>query len=63
MQILAKHYTAEKFLQDYEILKSKKRILNAGSSSLRYGENCINVDIQKKPNVDFVCDIHEIPDS
>lgn len=63
MQFLLKNYTEQDFLQEYHLLASGKRILNAGSSSVRYGENCINVDIQNKKNIDFVCDIHQIPSS
>jgi len=61
MQLLVKDYTEQNFLHDYHLLAPGKRILNAGSSSVRYGENCINVDIQSKENVDCVCDIHELP--
>ncbi len=39
------------------------RILNAGSSSTRYGPNCVNVDIQDKANVDIVADIGNLPES
>lgn len=63
MQLLVKDYSEYEFLQDYQLLALGKRILNAGSSSVRYGENCINVDIQDKGNVDYVCDIHELPNS
>lgn len=63
MQLLVKHYSVGDFLHDYHLLGTRKRILNAGSSSVRYGENCVNVDIQDKENVDVVCDIHDLPDS
>lgn len=59
--ILKKHYSAEEFVEDYDLLLSGARILNAGSSSTRFGENCVNVDIQDKPNVDLVADLHELP--
>lgn len=60
-QLIHKDYSEYDFLADYQL--SDKRILNAGSSSLRYGANCVNVDIQTKPNVDVVCDIHSLPES
>lgn len=63
MQLLVKDYSEQNFLDDYDLLSGGKRILNAGSSSVRYGANCVNVDIQSKKNVDFVCDIHELPAS
>lgn len=63
MQLLVKDYSELNFLHDHDLLDGRKRILNAGSSSVRYGENCVNIDIQSKKNVDFVCDIHELPDS
>lgn len=61
--MLVKNYTAHEFLARYDLLSSGRRILNAGSSNTRYGSCCINVDIQAKPNVDVVCDIHELPSS
>jgi SAM-dependent methyltransferase len=61
--LLVKNYTEQDFLAKYELLSGGKRILNAGSSSVRYGENCVNVDIQHKANVDVVCDIQTLPDS
>lgn len=61
---MVKNYTDYDFLNEYALLEDKNiRILNVGSSSVRYGENCINVDIQNKPNVDVICDIHNLPDS
>lgn len=63
MQVLVKDYSEMDFLRDHDLLGADKRILNAGSSSVRYGDNCINVDIQCKENVDIVCDIHELPES
>ena len=63
MAFLKKGYSEHSFLADYNLLDVEKRILNAGSSSVRYGENCVNVDIQEKENVDFVCDLHKLPDS
>ncbi|MGI0076352.1 MAG: class I SAM-dependent methyltransferase [Nitrosopumilaceae archaeon] len=62
LNLLVKNYTAYDFLNTY-ILDDDKRILNAGSSSIRYGNNCINVDIQSKPDVDIVCDIQDLPQS
>lgn len=63
MSILVKNYSDRDFLADYDLLHGGKRILNAGSSSVRYGGNCVNVDVQPKRNVDVVCDLHELPDS
>lgn len=60
---MIKHYTSDDFLAEYHLLDSGARILNAGSASRRYGTNCVNVDIQDKPNVDVVCDLHDLPDS
>jgi SAM-dependent methyltransferase len=61
--LLIKDYTEYVFLTKYGLLAGNKRLLNAGSSSVRYGQNCVNVDIQPKPGVDVVCDIHDLPDS
>ncbi len=63
MRLLIKDYTEQDFLRNYNLLTTSARILNAGSSSVRYGENCINIDIQNKDNVDYVCDVHELPSS
>ena len=57
-----KYYTAEEFVREYNLILSGARILNAGSSTTRFGQNCINVDIQDKPNVDLIADLHELPD-
>ncbi|MBI3169146.1 MAG: class I SAM-dependent methyltransferase [Chloroflexi bacterium] len=62
-QFLIKDYTEYDFLAKYNLLNNQNRILNAGSSSLRYGNNCINIDIEAKPNVDVVCDMQALPDS
>ncbi len=59
---LKKAYSAEQFVRDYDLLLCGARILNAGSSSTRFGENCVNVDIQEKPGVDLVADLHKLPD-
>ena len=61
--MLVKNYSEYDFLERYGLLKSGARILNAGSSNVRYGKNCVNIDIQKKPNVDVVCDVHNLPNS
>ena len=37
------------------------RILNVGSSSTTFGQNSINLDIQKYPGIDLVADAHELP--
>jgi len=63
INLLYKNYTDSDFLVKYDLLTGNKRILNAGSSTLRYGTNCVNVDIQSKDNVDVVCDVHDLPDS
>ena len=63
MTILLKNYSVKDFLNDYAINKTNLRILNAGSSSVRLGSNSVNVDIQSKPDVDVVCDIHDLPES
>lgn len=62
-KLLYKDYSEYAFIKQYHLLDPEKRILNAGSSTLRYGANCVNVDIQDKPNVDVICDIHDIPES
>ena len=61
--MLVKNFTEYDFLEKYSLLNKDVRILNAGSSSVRYGDNCVNIDIQAKPNVDIVCDIHSLPSS
>ncbi|MFY9368428.1 MAG: class I SAM-dependent methyltransferase [Desulfomonilia bacterium] len=58
---LIMNYTAENFVKEY--VENGARILNAGSSSVRFGSNCVNVDIQDGSGVDVVCDIHDIPDT
>lgn len=58
-----KLHTEYEFLSRYLGGKKDARILNAGSSELRYSDNCVNVDIQNKENVDLVCDIHALPES
>jgi SAM-dependent methyltransferase len=59
--VIVKNFSEHDFLERYSLLQGNKRILNAGSSSVRFGENCINVDIQTKPNVDIVADIQSLP--
>ncbi len=61
--MLVKNFSSVDFLQRYRLLETNARILNAGSASTRYGNNCINVDIQDKENVDLVCDIQDLPDT
>ena len=61
--LIVKNCRVSDFLARYDLLSGDKRLLNAGSSSVRYGMNCVNIDIQHKQNVDVVCDIHELPDS
>lgn len=60
---LIKDYTEYDFLNKYNLLNNENRILNAGSSSVRYGTNCVNIDIEPNPSVDVVCDIQALPDS
>ena len=60
--LLVKNYSEFDFLRSYRLLDGA-RILNAGSASVRYGTNCVNIDIQQKPNVDIVCDLHALPAS
>jgi SAM-dependent methyltransferase len=61
MSILVKNYHELNFLNDFDLLRAGVRILNAGSSSVRYNSSCINLDIQHKPNVDIVGNIQNIP--
>lgn len=58
--MLKHNYTSEQFFNEFLSLNS--RILNAGSKSTRYGDNCLNIDIQQAPGVDIVADIHALPD-
>lgn len=60
---LVKNFTEREFLDRFDLWSSEKRVLNAGSSSMRYGRNFVNIDIQAKPEVDVVCDLHSLPDS
>ncbi len=41
------------------ILRTRKRILNAGSGRTSLGPNVVNMDLQKYPNVHIVADISE----
>ena len=61
--MLVKNFSEFDFLEKYNVYRNNLRILNAGSSQVSYGENCVNVDIQNKPNVDVVCDIRSLPAS
>jgi len=58
-----KLYSAADFVTQYGLIENQARILNAGSASIRYGEHCLNIDIQAKPGVDVVADLHELPAS
>lgn len=61
--VLVKNYHEAAFLDEFELLQPARhaRILNAGSASVRFGKNCVNVDIQAKPNVDIVADMQALP--
>lgn len=59
MVTIVKGFTDLDFYRAYAT--PEDRILNAGSSSVAvYGLNCVNVDIQDKPGVDVVCDLHNL---
>ena len=60
--MLVKSFSIEDFIERFDVIRKDLRILNAGSSDTRFGDNCVNVDIQAKPNVDIVCDLHALPD-
>lgn len=57
-----KHFSVEAFIRDYGLDAPDKRLLNAGSASVRLTANCINVDVQAKADVDVVCDVHDLSD-
>jgi SAM-dependent methyltransferase len=57
---IIKNYTDHDFLREYGFGNRDALILNAGSSSVRYGPNCINVDITNKNNVDVVNNIESL---
>lgn len=59
---MKRKYNVYEFIEEYHLLEEGKRLLNAGSANKRYGNNCVNIDIQPKANVDLVCDIHKIPE-
>ncbi|MGB0848894.1 MAG: class I SAM-dependent methyltransferase [Thiolinea sp.] len=61
--MLIKNFSEYDFLERYALLENNARILNAGSSSVRYGNNCVNIDVQEKLGVDVVCDVHSLPES
>ncbi len=61
--MLKKNFSLNDFLDRYRLIERGARILNAGSSSVCIGRNCVNIDIQDKPNVDFICDVHNLPSS
>lgn len=56
---LIKNYYSSDFIRDYGL--SHSHVLNAGSAGARPSTRCINVDIQSKPGVDLVADIHDLP--
>lgn len=60
--MLKKYYSAEQFIDDFDLVTNSARILNAGSNTTRFGGNCLNIDIQMKENVDLVTDMHSLPD-
>lgn len=60
--MLIQNYTSKDFIRNSGLeFDPTLRVLNAGSSTTRYGDNCTNVDIQAKPGVDLVCDVHKLP--
>jgi len=61
MLVWVKQFSDKEFIRRYKLTAPGMRVLNAGSSSLRYGPNFVNVDIQDKEGVDLVCDIHTLP--
>lgn len=56
MNVIKKEHTVDRFLREY--VHEGALILNIGSSSTRLRKFCINVDVQKKNNVDIICDAH-----
>ena len=56
-----KLYSDQDFIRRFCFSCSTTKVLNAGSSDVRYGGDCTNVDIQEKEGVDYVCDIHDLP--
>lgn len=56
-----KSYSEREFLRRFCFSCRDYRVLNAGSADVRYPGDCVNVDIQAKPGVDRVCDIHDLP--
>lgn len=60
---MRKAFSAEAFVERYELIGRRARILNAGSGTTRFGADCVNIDIQAKPGVDVVCDLHAPPAS
>lgn len=59
INVINKIHSTERFIGDY--YRDGMKILNIGSSITRYGNDCVNIDIQKKINVDIISDAHELP--
>ncbi len=59
--LIKNDYSVDRFVAERGIHHGTLRVLNAGSSSTRYGNNCLNLDIQDKPEVDIIADLHNLP--
>ncbi|MFX0197031.1 MAG: methyltransferase domain-containing protein [Candidatus Hodarchaeota archaeon] len=59
INLVKRSYTVNQFLERYA--SEDTRILNIGSSSTRFLNYSVNLDIQKKPDVDIIGDAHTLP--
>ena len=59
LNVIKKTHSAAVFLRKYGFAGAA--ILNAGSSTVRFGPRSVNVDIQNKRGIDCRADIHELP--
>lgn len=59
VNVIKKIYDIHEFLTKYGFRNAK--ILNAGSSSTSFGNDCVNVDIRQKSGVACICDVHQLP--
>lgn len=57
---LVRDYSRDRFLVEY--VPAFASVLNAGSKNTRLCFSCFNVDIAPGPEVDLVCDLHDLPD-